>query len=1380
MFFNHPAKILIIDDRPENLRHLSQLLQAQGYQVKRAISGELGLNAAIASTPDLILLDIMMPGMNGFEVCQKLQANPKTQEIPIIFLSIVDEEKAQITALKMGAVDYVHKPFHPEELLVRIENQLKIHTLSKQLLAQNAQLEQEVRERVHAETALRASEQKYRHLVEACQDMIWSCDLQGNLTFVNPAVRQILGYEPEEMIGCPCANFVAPEQLAQVLSVFKYVLGEKSVSQYQMVGIAKNGRQIYLLCSAIALLNSDGEVIGITGTASDITQRHQAEEETRLLLATTQAINSAKDVETALSAIQCLICQHIGWDFAEAWIPSQDRGVLEYSLNGCECQSNFEGFCNASKQVTFPPNMGLPGQIWSRQQPEWIADTSQTTNPLFFRMQLAAKVGLRACFGVPILDFDRVVAVLVFFKCSPCAKDPHLVELVQAVAAQLGSLIARKTAEQALQASQRRYQTLAEVSPVGIFHTNVQGHYTYVNQRCTQMTGLSLEKLLGLGWTSALHPEDSDRVFTQWYEAAAAREPFKSEYRFVRPDGEVTWVIGEALPEIGVEGELIGFVGTVTDISDRKAIEATLRQSEAHLRAIVNNASDAILILDKKGRIRFANPAVGELLQKPPEKLVDYEWGIPIANDAEIELINLSGEIIILEMKTAPVEWLGESAEVVTLRDISLRKQVEASLRENAKREQAIAQILQKMRASLDIDTIFSTTTSELRQFLQCDRAVVYRFNPDWSGEFVAESVTAGWISLLQEQKDNPHFPNNFLQNSGCAAKVLQVSPEPLSDSTLKATPGKTYQQGVNYLMTEDIYSARFSECYLNHLKQLQARAYIIVPIFCGEQLWGLFATYQNSNYRLWQEAEINMVVQIGNQLGIALQQAQLLAETQKQSLALQQAVHAADAANRAKSEFLASMSHELRTPLNAILGFTQVMSRDHSLSASHQEQLGIINRAGEHLLELINDILELSKIEAGRTTFNETSFDLIALLNNLEDMLQNKAKNQGLRLKFDLAPDLPRSIKTDEIKLRQVLINLLGNAIKFTPSGSVTLRVRIGNPSWKMEKEEEKNNDPLPIPYYPLSFEIEDTGIGIAPENIDKIFEAFVQTETGQQQQGTGLGLPISRQFVQLMGGDIRVTSAPCQGSLFAFDIQVKLAETTHKKTIQTQHKIIGLAPKQPTYRILVVDDIEETRLLLTTLLTSIGFSVQVAENGQVAVALWSSWSPHLILMDMRMPVMNGYEATQQIKSHLKGQATVIIAATASVFEEQRVTILSAGCDDFIRKPIQVDALLEKIGTHLGVRYLYEQESSGIKSKKPKPQASLTEAELKDHLTKMPVEWTKKLYNTACFCSDDMILKLIEEIPEENYILAQTLTDLANDYQFEKIIKLINKSIYL
>ncbi|MBN3898908.1 MAG: PAS domain S-box protein, partial [Nostoc sp. NOS(2021)] len=1550
-------KILLVDDKLENLHFLSDILQHQGYQVQSAISGQLAINTALASPPDLILLDVLMSEMDGYELCQHLKANQKTQEIPIIFFGVLDELSEKTNVFDLGDVDYITQPFQTKEVLLRIQNQLTLQRLKKQLKEQNTQLQEEIKERQrvavelnirnkqieeifkeipvsigktscrevyqsdgcanakgerHAKAALKKSESQYRHLVETSQDMIWSVDIDGLITFVNPAVKQIYGYEPQEMIERVLTDFISPTQVAQDKVAFERVFQGKPIFQHETTCVAKDGTLLYLMFNAIALRDEEGLVIGMTGTASnitqrrgvekllqesaiklrnhnlvltqlaqnqtlyqgdlkaalskitetavknigvertsiwlydetgmkiqcfdrfessrnqhsegfslaaadypayfaalqqdqpiaaddartdprtrefsasysrlnitsildtpirlegktvgvlcieavgvthhwtledqnfarslgnlvslvleakerqraeaarraseeklasafrsspdpialitvrnkryievndsfcrffgysrsqvidrtdqelniwpnpedynflahtlqqtkairnyevdvctstgeirttlfsaemieidgqwyvlgtakDITERKQAENESRLLLLTTQAITRASDVNSALVVVLRLICHTIGWDFGEAWIPNEDNTVLEHSLGWYPEQSSLEEFCRQSQTVKFALGVGLAGRVWQSHEPEWIEDVSQVIQPVFSRRrsppqasQQAKKVGLKASFGVPILAGNQVLAVLVFFKRSSVLVDRRLLLLVSAVAAQLGGLIERKTLEQKLALREARLNAFFSSAPVGMNIVDNQLRFVQINQLLAEINGLpqqdhigkTIHQVLphiaplvepiyqqvlltgqpilnqelsgasikqpdiirhflasyfpipgeddrpsGVGtvlveiselqaalrerkrveqelrlanerlqylltsspvviyssktsedfsttfisenvkamvgyearefiedssfWLDHVHPQDIEFISDK-FQQLVEQEYISYEYRWLHADGTYHWFY-EKMRLIRDEADYpIECVGYWADINDRKLAELALQSGQQRYQLLAEASPACIFHADIDGNVLYFNQRWSEITGYSLEESLLTGWVNAVHPDDREQMFLVWDQARAAKKMyknehrflrdQSTVVWVicqalpefGDDGEIKgyigTITDITERKLAEEALRESAERERAIAQVIQRMRQTLDLDTIFAATTQELRQVLNCDRVVVYRFNPHWSGEFVSESVGNGWISLIEEHNNDPHLTEGVLQDGRCLAKILDIADNQVEDPDQQATPG------ASFLCVPDIYNAGFHPAYINLLERFQAKAYILVPILYGSQLWGLLVSYQNSAPRQWKPGEINIVVQIGNQLGVALQQAQLLAQTQRQSQALQEAVIIADAANRAKSEFLANMSHELRTPLNAILGFTQVMSHDHTLSTEHQQNLIIINRAGEHLLNLINDILEMSKIEAGRITLNLNSFDLIRLLENLEEMLRFRATSKGLELVFEYTSNLPQYIQVDESKLRQVLLNLLGNAIKFTDNGRVTLRVVMGH----------------------------------------------------------------------------------------------------------------------------------------------------------------------------------------------------------------------------------------------------------------------------------------------------------------------------------------------
>lgn len=522
--------------------------------------------------------------------------------------------------------------------------------------------------------------------------------------------------------------------------------------------------------------------------------------------------------------------------------------------------------------------------------------------------------------------------------------------------------------------------------------------------------------------------------------------------------------------------------------------------------------------------------------------------------------------------------------------------------------------------------------------------------------------------------------------------------------------------------------------------------------------------TYAASRYRLQTLARINKKLE-ANVLSRTLELDQknlLLGEkidllndaVGKLKISEEQALESerkAIEASKYKSIFLANMSHELRTPLNIILGFAQVLGRDKGLNQAHRETLSTIMRSGEHLLGLINDVLSIAKIEAGKLTLNEEVFDLLQLLHDIETMIRVRSQAKSLQLIFSLAPNLPRMVLGDEGKLRQVLINLLSNAVKFTKEGSVLLEVNC--------------KDEL------VSFNVVDTGPGMSKEDTEKAFEAFVQTQTGKSsQEGTGLGLTISRDFVTLMGGELNIECELGKGCSFGFT--VKLPKSSEKIELENR-KIIGLEPFQQEYRILVVDDVAENCRLLDMILSPFGFLVKQASNGQEAVEIWQEWQPQLIWMDIRMSVMDGYEATKKIREIEQTtktlKPTTIIAFTASVFERDKEAVLAAGCDDFVLKPIQETEVFDKLVKYLGVKLKFET-----------PEPTLTEVETREQiftlprLSVLPSELVNKLERALIVGDNKMAQQIIEQISPYDQKLAKEMFEMVKNLQIDELLGLI------
>jgi len=474
---------------------------------------------------------------------------------------------------------------------------------------------------------------------------------------------------------------------------------------------------------------------------------------------------------------------------------------------------------------------------------------------------------------------------------------------------------------------------------------------------------------------------------------------------------------------------------------------------------------------------------------------------------------------------------------------------------------------------------------------------------------------------------------------------------------------------------------------------------------------------------------------------GLQLAAARLERQVAERTRELEAAKESAETANRAKSAFLSHMSHELRTPLNAILGFANLLRGD-ATSAKQRTDLDIIHRSGEHLLGLIDDVLDIARIEAGRATLEIAACDLRRLIRDVTDMIRVRASEKNLELCLVQSPEFPQAIETDAAKLRQMLINLLGNAIKNTERGSVTLRLDV-----------RRTADAGQVL---LSFEVQDTGVGIAPEDQKRIFELFVQVGKTRQ-KGTGLGLAITHQFAAMLGGTIQVTSALGEGSLFRLELPAKCVDQFLSGPAAVEREYV-LEAGQPEYRILVVDDAVENRQLLERLLLKAGFQVRVAEDGAQAAEAFRSWRPHFIWMDLRMPEVDGTEATRRIRTMDGGREVKIAAVTASAN-----THVAAGMDDLVHKPYRPNEIFHCMARHLGIHYRSDNFV-------PTPPVESSTTLRPTAFASLPDDLVAELKNAVISLDVNQITAVIARVSELDAELGSALAFHANRLAFSKI----------
>jgi len=912
----------------------------------------------------------------------------------------------------------------------------------------------------------------------------------------------------------------------------------------------------------------------------------------------------------------------------------------------------------------------------------------------------------------------------------------------------------RKCAEAALQASEEQLRLALQLSHTALWDWDMTTGRLVWNEISYELLGYCpgvIEPTYEV-WLQAIHPDDREWVRQEFELALEKQHDFSLEYRVVWPDGSQHWLRERGQGVYNAAGQVVRAISIIVDITNLKQVEAGLTQEIRRRQMLLDASIDGIVVLDPQGNVIEANTSFVEMLGYSLEEvttlnIVDFEahWFQP-GLEQKLEPSNLcvnrfetrhrrkDGTLYDVEISSNPVHWNGQALHFCICRDISDRKQVEAALqRLNEELEQRVQQRTQELvRSEQDLRTIFNNVYDAI-------------FIHDLDGSILAVNDRA--LTLHGATREQI-LSGGLAAISGPNAPINQIS-ELMQQVQREGMVQREWCS--RRLDTGEILDVEVSLCAVT----LGNRPVILAGV-------------RDIRDRKRAEAALH-------QLNLELEQ-----RIRDRTCDLQKALEAAEVANQAKSLFLASMSHELRTPLNVILGFAQLLRTDLSLSAEQQEYIHIMQRSGDHLLRLINDILNLSKIEAGQSILESVSIDFLEFLTDLEVMFREIAHNRGLIFYLDLSTDLPLYIKTDSNKLRQILINLINNAIKFTNRGSVTLHV-----SHHLSTAAATTTD-APSD---LCFEVEDTGVGIAPEEQATIFEAFTQAKAGRLSlEGTGLGLTISSRLVHLLGGELTVHSTLGQGSTFRFTIPLHLANADEVPTKGRKEAVVGLASGQPAYRILVVDDQPDNRYLLVKLLTQIGLQVQEAVNGREAIAKWHQWHPHLIWMDMYMPDIDGCEATRQIRTEEKQReksiypVTKIIALTAQTLSDERSRAFAAGCDDFVSKPLQIEEILTKMAEHLGLSYLYQDESPPVATLAgQKVAATSLDAIGPDAvaaLQEMPFEWVAALRQAALHCDEAATASLIQQIPAAQGTLANSLGTLLHNYRFEVIVQLTNQPI--
>ncbi|WP_445250455.1 PAS domain S-box protein [Microcoleus sp. OTE_8_concoct_300] len=1091
-----------------------------------------------------------------------------------------------------------------------------------------------INDRKQVEADLRERNALLNSILESTPDFIVVKDREGRYVAINSNAANFLGKPIEEIIGKDDLELL-PNAAREMMAKDRQIMATGITETYEE-DISPDENPTTFLTTKAPWRDNQGNILGIIATTRDISDRKQAEQKLRQTL---EMLDLASDAIIIRDMDDRIIYWNQGAEKLYGWTKAEVVGQYIHTF----------------LETFFPtPLETLLAEFFDRGS--WEGELHHTT-----------------CDRRHIIVASRWT-LQRDGEGKPCAQ----LEINNDISD-------RKQAQDAIKQSEERYRSLIAATSQMVWTADAEGRSPDLPS-WRAYTGQTEAQVVGLGWLDAIHPDDREQTNQVWMEAVQTNSLFEIEYRLRGADGNYRYFQARGVPIVNEDGSVREWVGTCTDIHDRKQAEDAIKQSEERYRSLTLAISQIVWITDPEGRCDDT-PSMRAYTGQTEAQVFGFGWLDTVHPDdreltlqvwssavqtkslfeMEYRLRSADGNYRYFQARAVPIlnedgsirEWVGTSI------DIHDRKQAEDAIKQSEERYRSLIAATSQIVWTADAEG----RSPDL---------------PSWrayTGQTEAQMVGLGWLDAIHP--DDQERTNQVWMEAVQTKTVFEIE-----------------------------YQIRRAD---GNYRYFQIRG---VPLLD-----------EDGSIREW----IGTCTDIHDRKEAEILQAK--------------AREAAEAASRAKSEFLANMSHELRTPLNGIMGYAQILQRSKSLNEEERSRINVIYQCGSHLLTLINDILDLAKIEAQKVELMPTDFHFPAFLQGVAEMCRIRAEIKGIHFHFPSSPELPIGIHADEKRLRQVLINLLSNAIKFTDEGSVTFIV-----SFATEGK--------------LRFEIRDTGSGIAQEQLQAIFQPFEQVgDRRRHTEGTGLGLAISQRIVELMGSTIQVQSEMNVGSIFWFDVNISQADEWVKTSqIDHQGQIIGIKDRQP--KIVVVDDKWANRSVISNLLSPLGFEVSEANDGQEGWEKILEVQPDLIVTDLLMPEVDGFELIKRVRESENFKDLIIIVSSASVFETDQYRSLEAGANTFIAKPVQATELLQKLQQYLELEWVYEAN-----------EAPLAIGSDTNELISPPATSMEILYELAMKGNFREIVQqavLLEQLDPKYIPFAKRLHQMAKDFQDEEILTFI------